>query len=154
MENNYVFPQFTFQSIDFFFLTFLCFCVTCFLFLNLTCALYLFFSKFNSLMVGTNVFPLNFRWFPPHIQLPVFVHELQCATDGSLLVLRLLPISRLKKTHYTSPQTLLPGLIFISAWLSIAVRLFWLVSYRSMNFVKFMTICSKLCARCRITLLF
>ena len=51
----------------------------------------------NSLIVGTTVIPLSFRWFPPHLQFPVFVHELQCATDGSLLLLRLLPTSRLKK---------------------------------------------------------
>ena len=55
------------------------------------------FSIFNSLMVGTTVIPLNFRWLPPHLQFPVFVHELQCATDGSPLLLRLLPTSRLKK---------------------------------------------------------
>ena len=55
------------------------------------------FSIVNSLMVGTTVFPLNFRWLPPHLQFPVFVHELQCATDGSPLLLRLLPASRLKK---------------------------------------------------------
>ena len=48
-------------------------------------------------MVGTTVIPLNFRWLPPHLQFPVFVHELQCATDGSPLLLRLLPTSRLKK---------------------------------------------------------
>ena len=55
------------------------------------------FSKINSLMVGTTVISLNFPWFPPHLQFPVFVHELQCATDGSPLLLRLLPTSRLKK---------------------------------------------------------
>ena len=48
-------------------------------------------------MVGTTVIPLNFRWLPPHLQFPVFVHEFQSATDGSLLLLRLLPTSRLKK---------------------------------------------------------
>ena len=55
------------------------------------------FSIINSLMVGTTVIPLNFRWLPPHLQFPVFVHELQCATDGSPLLLRLLPTSPLKK---------------------------------------------------------
>ena len=55
------------------------------------------FSITNSLMIGTTVNPLNFQWFPPHLQFPVFVHELQCATDGSPLLLRLLPTSRLKK---------------------------------------------------------
>ena len=48
-------------------------------------------------MVGTTVIPLNFRWLPPHLQFPAFVHKLQCATDGSPLLLRILPISRLKK---------------------------------------------------------
>ena len=48
-------------------------------------------------MVGTTVISLIFRWLPPHLQFPVFVHELQCAKDGSPLVLRLLPTSRLKK---------------------------------------------------------
>ena len=48
-------------------------------------------------MVGTTVIPLNFRWLPPHLQFPVFVHEIQCANDGSPLFLRLLPTSRLMK---------------------------------------------------------
>ena len=54
-------------------------------------------SIVNSLMVGTTVIPLNFRWLAPHLQFPVFVLELQSATDGSPLLLRLLPTSRLKK---------------------------------------------------------
>ena len=43
-ENNYAPAQFTFQSIDRFLLALLCICVTCFLFLNLTFALYLYFQ--------------------------------------------------------------------------------------------------------------
>ena len=48
-------------------------------------------------MVGTTVIPLNFRWLSPLPQFTVFLHELQYATDGSPLVLRLLPTSRLKE---------------------------------------------------------
>ena len=44
-ENNYAPAQFTFQSIDRFLLALLCICFTCFLFLNLTFALYLYFQK-------------------------------------------------------------------------------------------------------------
>ena len=58
------------------------------------------FPIVNSVMVATTLIPLNFRWFPPHLQFPVFVHEFQCATDGSPLVLRLLPTSRLKKNSW------------------------------------------------------
>ena len=43
-ENNYAPAQFTFQSIDRFLLALLCICVTCFLFLNLAFALYLYFQ--------------------------------------------------------------------------------------------------------------
>ena len=48
-------------------------------------------------MVGTTVISLNFRWFPPHLQFPVVAYELHCATDGSPIVLRILPTFRLKK---------------------------------------------------------
>ena len=48
-------------------------------------------------MVGTTFNPLNFPWFPPHLQFPMFVHGLRCATDGTPLVLRLVPTGRLKK---------------------------------------------------------
>ena len=57
-------------------------------------------------MVGTFVIPLNFRCFPPHLQFPVFAHELQFATDGSPLLLRLLPTNRLKKnSSHKLPNT-------------------------------------------------
>ena len=48
-------------------------------------------------MVGTNHNPLNFRWFPLHLQFPVVIYELQYATNGSPIVLCPLPTSRLKK---------------------------------------------------------
>ena len=48
-------------------------------------------------MVGTTVIPLNFRWFPPHLQFPIVFYELHYRTDGSPFVLRLLPTHRLKK---------------------------------------------------------
>ena len=99
------------------------------------------FSITNSLMVGTTVIPLNFRWLPSYLQFPVFVHELQCATDGSPLLLRLLPTSRVKKTHYIFSQTPMPGPIFIIASMFIAMRLFLLARYTNMNFVKYLTIC-------------
>ena len=57
-------------------------------------------------MVGTTVIPFNFRWFPPHLQLPNFVHELQFLTDGSPLVLCLHPTSRLKENSlHNFPKT-------------------------------------------------
>ena len=60
----------------------------------------------NFLMVGTTVIPLNFQWFAPHRQFPVFIHELQSATDGWPLMLRLLPTSRLKKNSlHNFPNT-------------------------------------------------
>ena len=43
-ENNYAPAQFTFQSLERFLLALLCICVTYFLFLNLTFALYLYFQ--------------------------------------------------------------------------------------------------------------
>ena len=49
------------------------------------------------MMVGTTIIPLNFRWFPPHLRFSVQVYELHCATDGSPILLRLLPNHRLKK---------------------------------------------------------
>ena len=55
------------------------------------------FSIVNSLMVGTTVISINFRFFPPHLQFPVFVHEIQSATDGSPFVVCLLPNNSLKK---------------------------------------------------------
>ena len=75
-------------------------------------------------MVGTTVIPLNFRWLPPHLQFPVFVHELQCATDGSPLLLRLLPTSRLKKKLITHFPNTYARPIFIIAFMFIAMRLF------------------------------
>ena len=48
-------------------------------------------------MVGTTHIPLNFGWFPPHLQFPVVIYDLQYATNGSPIVLRRLPTSRLKK---------------------------------------------------------
>ena len=48
-------------------------------------------------MVGTTHIPLNFCWFPPHLQFLVVIYELHYATNGSPIVLRLLSTSRLKK---------------------------------------------------------
>ena len=48
-------------------------------------------------MVGTTHIPLNFRWFPPHLLFPVVIYEFQYATNGSLIVLHLLTLSRLRK---------------------------------------------------------
>ena len=113
------------------------------------------FSIANSLMVGTTVIPLNFRWFPPHRQFPVFVHELQCATDGSPLPLRLPPTSRLKKNSlHIFPNTY--------AWTDLhnclhvyrKETVFSSAFFHVMNFVKYLTICPRNYASCRINLLF
>ena len=103
-------------------------------------------------MVGTTTIHLNFCWLWPHLQFPVVVHELQCATDGSQLVFRLLPTSHLRKeTHSTISRTLLRGLIFIIAWMFIAKRLCLIVRYT--NFLEYLTFSPWNCACCRFLLL-
>ena len=92
-------------------------------------------------MVSTTVIPLNFCCFPPHFQVQMFVHEVQCAADGSPFVLHLLVW---RKSHYTFSQTLMFGLIFIKACLFIAMTLFLLVPYTNMNFVQYLTICHEI----------
>ena len=112
------------------------------------------FSIINSLMVRTTVIPLNFRWLPPHLQFPLFVHESNVLPMALRFFSACFQLVVWKKTHYTFSQTLMPGLIFIIAFMFIAMRLFLLVRYANMNFVKYLTICPRNCASCRITLLF
>ena len=96
-------------------------------------------------MVGPTQVPLNFCWFPPHLQFPVVFFELQYATNGSPIVLPLFPTSRLKKTLWISFPTFMPGLIFKIAWMSIVMKLFSRVLFTIMNLVNWLTICQWNC---------
>ena len=96
-------------------------------------------------MVGTTHIPLNFCWFQPHFQFFVVIYELKYATNGSLIVLRLLPTSWLKKTLWISFPSLILGLIFTIAWMSIVMKLFSLVLCTIMNLLKWLPICQWNC---------
>ena len=96
LENMYAPTQFTYHSIDHFLVALLFFLRHLFSLSRFDFSVVPLFSIVNSLMVHTTVIFLNFHWFPPHLQLPVIVHELQCVTDGSPIAPRLLPTTRLK----------------------------------------------------------
>ena len=96
-ESNYTSAEFTFQSIDRFLFALLCICVNSFLF-QFDLRVVPLTSIDNSLIVGTTVIPLNCRWFHPCLQFQVFLLELQCATDGSPIVLRMPTTNCLNKS--------------------------------------------------------